>query len=45
MKLQYISRDEHVADVLMKFLSNKKFEYIISMLGLVDVTDLGNRER
>jgi len=33
VKLQYIPMDEHVADVLTKSLSKKKFEYFRSMLG------------
>ena len=45
MKLQYISTDEQVAHGLTKSLSNKKFEYFRSMLGLVDITDLVDRER
>ena len=44
VKLQYIPTDEHVANVLTKFLPNKKFEYFISMLILVDITYLVDRE-
>lgn len=45
VKLRYIPIDEQVADVLTKYLSNKKFEYFRSMLGLVDVTNLVDWER
>ena len=45
MKLQYIPIDEQVADMLMKSLPNKKFEYFRSILGLVDITDLVDSKR
>lgn len=45
VKLQYIPKDDQVVDVLMKSLPNKKFEYFRSMLRLVDITYLVDRER
>jgi hypothetical protein len=35
LKLQYISTDEHVADMLTKPLSRIKFEYFQDKLGIV----------
>ena len=35
VKLQYVSSEDQVADILTKSLPNKKFEYLRSMLGLV----------
>ena len=35
LKLQYISTDEQVADVLTKPLSRVKFEYLCDKLGIV----------
>ena len=44
-QLQYIPTNEQVVDVLTKSLPNKKFEYFRSILGLVDITDLVDKER
>jgi hypothetical protein len=35
VRLQYISNDEHVADVLTKPLSRVKFEYFRDKLGVI----------
>jgi hypothetical protein len=35
MELQYISTDEHIADILTKPLSRVKYEYFISKLGMM----------
>ena len=35
IKLQYVSTDEQVADVLMKPLSRVKFEYFQDKIGVV----------
>jgi hypothetical protein len=40
VKLQYISTDELIADILMKPLSNGKFVYFRDKLGLVEITPL-----
>jgi len=45
VKLQYILKNEQVANVPTKSLPNKKFEYFRSMLRLVDVTNLIDKER
>lgn len=45
VKLQYIPTDEQVTDVLTKYLLSKEFEYFRSILGLVDITDIVDRER
>jgi len=45
VKLEYISTDEHVADILTKSLPNKKFEYIRNMFGLVDIIDFIDDKR
>ena len=45
VKLQYVPTNEKVADVLTKSLPNKKLVYFRSMLGLVDISDLVERER
>ena len=39
VKLEYVSTDEQVIDILTKALPNKKFEYLRNMLGLVDIVD------
>ena len=44
MKLQYISRDEQVTNILTKPLSRIKFEYLRDKLGLVEITPLAERE-
>lgn len=44
MKLQYVLTDEQVVDVLTKYLPNNKFEYLRSMLCLVDITDFINEK-
>ena len=43
--LQYISTDEQVADILSKYLPNKKLVYLKDKLGLVDISSLVERER
>jgi len=40
MKLQYVPTDDLVFYILTKSLPNKKFEYLRSMLGLVDIVSL-----
>ena len=45
LQLQYISTDEHVADILKKYLPNKKLVYFRDKLGLVDISSLVERER
>ena len=40
MKLQYISTNEQVADILTKSLPNKKLVYLRNKLGLVDVSSV-----
>jgi len=37
VKLEYVSIDEQVADILTKALPNKKFEYLRNLFGLVDI--------
>jgi hypothetical protein len=44
VKLQYISTDEHVVDILTKPLSRIKFEYLRDKMGLVEITPLDERE-
>ena len=44
MKLQYVPTDDQVADILTKSLPNKKFEYLRSMFGLVDIIDFVNEK-
>ena len=39
VKLQYVPTSDQVVDILTNYFPNKKFEYIISMLGLVDIFD------
>lgn len=45
IKVHYILTDEQVVDVPTKSLPNKNFEYFKSMLGLVHITDLVDKER
>ena len=45
LSLQYISIDEHVADILMKSLPNKKLVYLRDKLGLIDISSLVESER
>ena len=45
LKLQYISTDEQVPDILTKSLPNKKLVYLRDKLGLVDVSSPIERER
>jgi len=45
LQLQYISTNEQVADILTKYLLNKKLVYLRYKLGLVDVSFLIERER
>jgi arsenate reductase-like glutaredoxin family protein len=44
VKLQYISIDEQITDILMKPLSKGKFVYFRDKLGLVEITPLVERE-
>jgi hypothetical protein len=44
VKLQYISTDEKIADILTKPLSKGKFVYFRDKLGLVEITPLVERE-
>jgi len=44
VKLQYISIDEQVAEILRKSLPNKKNEYLKEKLRLMDITSLVVRE-
>jgi hypothetical protein len=44
VKLQYISTDEHVADILTNPLSRIKFVYLRDKMGLVERTPLVERE-
>lgn len=44
MKLQYISTNEQVANILTKSLPNKKLEYLRDKLGLVDISSQVERE-
>lgn len=44
VKLQYVLINEQVDNVLTKSLPNKKFEYLRSILGLVDITDFVNEK-
>jgi len=45
VKLQYVSTDNQVVDILTKSLPNKKFEYLKSMLGLVDIVDFVDNDK
>ena len=42
--LQYISIDEQVADILMKYLGRGEFVFFRDKLGVVQNTFLGKRE-
>jgi hypothetical protein len=44
VKLQYISIDEKITDILMKPLSKGKFVYFRDKLGLVEIAPLVERE-
>jgi hypothetical protein len=44
VKLQYISTDEQVADILTKPLSRIKFAYLRDKMRLVEITPLAERE-
>jgi hypothetical protein len=44
VKLQYISTDEQVADILTKPLEKRKFVFFRDRLGVVQNTLLGKRE-
>ena len=37
MKLQYVTRKEHIADVLTKPLARMKFEYFREKLGVLQI--------
>eukprot|EP00253_Pinus_taeda_P029711 PITA_29711 len=39
VKLQYVPKNDQVVDILTKSLPNKKFGYLRSMLGLVNISD------
>jgi len=45
VKLQYISTDEQIIDILMNPLSKGKFVHFRDKLGLVEITPLVERER
>ena len=45
LQLQYMSTNEHVANILTKSLPNKKLVYLRDKLGLVDISSLVERER
>ena len=44
IRLQYVSTDEQVADILMKSLGRGKHVYFKDKLGVVKITFLGKRE-
>jgi hypothetical protein len=44
VKLQYISIDEHIADIITKPLVKGKFVYFRDKLGAVENTSLAKRE-
>jgi hypothetical protein len=44
VKLQYISTDKQIADILTKPLSRIKFAYLRDKMGLVEITPLVERE-
>jgi hypothetical protein len=44
VKLQYISIDEQVSDILTKPLSRINFMYLRDKMGLVEITPLAERE-
>ena len=37
VKLQYVTMDEHIADVLMKLLARVNFEYFREKLGVLRI--------
>jgi len=45
IKLRYISKYEHVVNIMTKSLPNKKLKYLRSKLGLVNISYLIMRER
>eukprot|EP00253_Pinus_taeda_P033835 PITA_33835 len=45
LRLNYIPTDDQIADILTKFLPNKKLVYFRNKLGLVDISSLVERER
>jgi hypothetical protein len=44
VKLQYISTNEQVADILTKLLSNIKFACLRDKMGLMEINPLAERE-
>ena len=44
VKLQYISTNDQVADILIKPLSKIKFVYLWDKMGLMEITPLVERE-
>jgi hypothetical protein len=44
VKLQYISKDDQVANILTKLLSRIKFAYYRDKMGFMEITPLVERE-